>query len=153
MAFLSGSFYFFLLALDTSKSNNKTAYYAISGLFAGLSYITNPLGLAFMIFVAAYLILMFVHSALRKNGLFDYRALLIFAGFLLGFSFTGVLYLAQAGNFFLYPLYDHGVFMWQATSANYGGGTTDYTLFGIITLEYVYGSPTYFPNLFFRMLR
>ncbi len=151
MAFLSGSFYFFLLGLDTNKNNRKATYYVISGLLAGLSYITNPLGLAFILFVVVYLFLIFVRSVLRKNWSFDYYALLIFAGFILGFSFTGVLYFAQAGNFFLYPLYDHGVFMWQVTPANYGGGATDYTLFGIITLEYVYGSPTYFPVLFFRI--
>ncbi len=141
MMFVTISTYAFIIA---SEGNNK-AYYLYSGIFAGLAYITNPLGALLLVFLFLICIIRVLKKIKRQDAWGNTKNLLfLIAGFLAAYSLVGVAYLAETGNFFLYPSVNHAVYLLQEATQP----QLTYCISHSLCLDYDVG----YPSLYLSML-
>lgn len=108
VALITAATYFFIKSRPEGKlkPKKKYPYNMITGFLIGLAYLTNPISLVLIAFIALYKLF----SVIKNTGsLYDetLKISTIIVGFAIAFSLTGVYYYAQSGNFFLYPTLDH----------------------------------------------
>lgn len=139
---------FAFVKIETAKSEmGKLLYALLSGVLMGLAYLTHPEGVILLFFVFLYSVVLlaarFSRRLARRTAL---NLVLIATGFLLAYSAAGFYYLAASGNFLLYPLADHNVFLYQAATQPLSNVTVAHGL----TLTYTTGTPESYLNLLFR---
>lgn len=141
MMFITISFYAFIIA----EGQRKTLQYLYAGAFSGLAYITNPIGIAALLFLLLASIIRATDRKLKfkelKNG--AKRAAIIALGFAVVYSAVGIPYLLESGNFFLYPDLTHAVYAYQDATQP----IATHCIFSNICLNYITGYPSFYPSI------
>ena len=115
------SFYLFIVA---SEKDRKLPY-LLSGIFAGLAFITNPLGAVLLLFLVLTLIVRLIRArgkAAKRARYTNHLAglALVALGFFAAYAPIGMVYLTEADNFLLYPTMTHAVYAYRtAVSPTY----------------------------------
>lgn len=109
MMLITISIYMFILATEGKR---KYLLYSLTGFFSGLAYITNPIGAATLIFLLLICILRFIKNKPERRNEFKY-ILFILLGFVIAYSLIGIVYLIEAGKYFLYVLMGRAVYSFQ----------------------------------------
>ncbi len=152
MMLITISTYLFIVGKDKASSllrqdkRKSKSFFIASGIFAGLAYITNPIGSLVIALLVFVLSITTIYSVLRKKSRYEeqllYIAMLVF-GFMLAYSIIGVVYLAESGNYFLYPSLSHAVYVYQdATQPQ-----ISYCLTNSICINYTTGYPYFYPSV------
>ncbi len=144
---VTASVYAFLLAQDTAKSGKRRQIlFILTGLFAGFAYITNPLSLLLPAFLLLYTV---YEVVLARKDLKEKAAgvCLIAAGFLIAYSLIGTVYLAQAGNFLLYPMLTRAEFNYIMLTQPLGTYCAPQILSHQVCAQYAVGLPSFYLRL------
>ncbi len=139
--------YFFIVASDTGR---RLPYLAV-GIFAGLAFLTNPIGAALLLFLLLALAvraLMHMRPSRLHDPALSRRAALgiviVCIGFFSAYLPMGIVYLAEAGKFLLYPSMLHAVYAYMdATQPS----PATYCLFGGVCMEYIELAPPYYVSI------
>ena len=145
-AMLSVALYLITLSFYEKSGKKASKYYLMSGFFASLGYLANPLGLSLMLILAVYSIAaILLFSGQREARIRNF--VLLTAGFMIGFSIMGVYYLYTAGNYLLALQVLHNVFLFQLATQH--AVTANVT--GFLRLQYMTGSIGYYLPLLTRI--
>ncbi len=138
MMFATVAIYAFILAIEKGRK----MHYALAGAFAGLSYITNPLGALFLIFFTLVIAARAFNGKTKAiAGIIGLLPLLI--GFLAAYSLIGCVYFIQTGNYLLYPSLTHAVYLLQEATQP----QTVQCISGNLCLDYNVGYPGFYPSI------
>ena len=140
MMLVAISTYAFVVA---SEKRNGRLLYLLSGVFAGLAFITNPLGaLTFILFALICAIRAVKGGASgRKENVVDLA--LIIVGFIAAYSLIGAVYLAESGNYLLYPELSRAVYSFQDSTQP----IATHCLSTNLCFNYITGYPSYYPSI------
>ncbi len=140
--------YAFINAEEIFKGRKKKpavglCLYAATGFVIGVAYLTNPIGIALLIFL---LLTLLTELAVSNNKKRTFESLiLMILGFVAAYSIMGTIFFMQAGNYFLFPMVDSAVYRYQLATQQ----VTYQPVGRFMTLVYTFGSIfAYVPALF-----
>lgn len=134
MMFVTIGAYAFVVAFERKRPE----YYAAAGFFSGLAYITNPVGALLAIFIAAALTVRMLLGMVNLRR-YAFMLALFAAGFLAAYAIIGTVFLAESGNFLLYPSVTHAVYLYEEATQPISAHCMSN-----ICLDYVTGYPQYY---------
>lgn len=145
VAMMAAATYFLVLSIEEKRSMQRRKYLFVllSAIFIGLGYLINPVSLFLLFFEAIY----FLAEALHKSRQAAISIALLLTGFVLAYSIMGFVYLAQSGNFLLYPAVESHIYEYQL----YTQSIVRYNA-GPVSFSYVTGSPLFYIPIIFNFL-
>ncbi len=140
MMFATIAVYAFIIASE----GGKRRHYVYAGALAGLAYITNPISALVIIFFVLVLIARIVGKSGRPNMRQNIRNIvLLLLGFIAAYSLIGAVYLAESGNYLLYPSLTRAVYSFQEATQP----QALHCLSGSLCLDYDVGYPTFYLSM------
>ncbi len=132
-----------VFAKKKQKASTWLCLYAVAGFFIGVSYITNPIGISMLIFLALVVIAGMIIEREAKHHLG--MLLMMVIGFAIAYSMIGILFFAQSGNYLLFPMVDSAIYKYQLATQP----VLNQTIAKTITLQYTVGPvASYVPVIF-----
>lgn len=144
-AMLTVSVYLFLRGLLSKSHKQGRSFFLLCGIFIGLAYLIHPEGVILLPFLLLYLLIYALRNRQTASDT-GINMLLILVGAFIAFSIAGTFYLLAAKNFFLYPLVDHNVFLYQFTTQP----LYNVSIGNVLSLSYTTGTPLSYLDIMLR---
>jgi hypothetical protein len=131
-----------IYAFIIANEKHKISLYLSAGVFAGLTYITNPIGALLPLVFAIMCIVGALKEKLAYKIVVKNFAFIVL-GFIIAYSLIGLVYLLEAGNYLLYPELTHAVYVYQDATQP----TVSYCVSSNFCLVYTTGYPSFYPSV------